>query len=198
MSKGEQTREMILSRSAQVFNRRGYFGASLADIMRETGLEKGGIYNHFTSKDQLALEAFDYAFGLVQQRVLKALDGKRHAIDRLLALTQVFYAMAETPSIDGGCPVLNTAIESDDTHPALRDRAREAMQQWFDMLRRIAIRGVERDELRSDVDPDELASVFVAMVEGGAMMTKLHHDIAHMRRVTKQLEAYVVSLRKEN
>ncbi|HAE84724.1 MAG TPA: TetR/AcrR family transcriptional regulator, partial [Ktedonobacter sp.] len=43
MSKGEETRERILARSAQLFNRQGYFGASLAEIMRETGLEKGGI-----------------------------------------------------------------------------------------------------------------------------------------------------------
>ena len=59
MSKGEQTRERILARSAQLFNRQGYSGSSLSDIMRETGLEKGGIYNHFSSKEQLALEAFD-------------------------------------------------------------------------------------------------------------------------------------------
>ena len=43
MSKGEQTRERILARSAQLFNRQGYFGSSLTDIMRETGLEKGGF-----------------------------------------------------------------------------------------------------------------------------------------------------------
>src|SRR6266487_2891191 len=82
MSKGEQTRERILARSAQLFNRQGYFGASLADIMRETGLEKGGIYNHFSSKEQLALESFDYAYGLVQQRVRQALAGKLNAIER--------------------------------------------------------------------------------------------------------------------
>jgi TetR/AcrR family transcriptional repressor of nem operon len=49
MRKGELTRERILARSAQLFNRQGYFGSALADIMCETGLEKGGIYNHFTS-----------------------------------------------------------------------------------------------------------------------------------------------------
>ena len=58
MSKGEQTKELILSQAAVVFNRQGYFGARLDDIMRATGLEKGGIYNHFASKDDLALQAF--------------------------------------------------------------------------------------------------------------------------------------------
>ncbi|HYU75258.1 MAG TPA: TetR/AcrR family transcriptional regulator, partial [Ktedonobacteraceae bacterium] len=89
MSKGEQTRERILASSAQLFNRQGYFGSSLTDIMRETGLEKGGIYNHFSSKEQLALEAFDYAYGLVQQRVRQALAGKLNAIERLLAIVSV-------------------------------------------------------------------------------------------------------------
>ncbi len=43
MSKGEQTKERILERAAQLFNQQGYFGSSLSDIMHETGLEKGGI-----------------------------------------------------------------------------------------------------------------------------------------------------------
>jgi len=78
MSKGTQTRTMILERSAPLFNQQGFFGASLSDIMHATGLEKGGIYNHFASKEQLALEAFDYAFSLHQQRVTNLLAGKRH------------------------------------------------------------------------------------------------------------------------
>lgn len=48
MSKGEQTRAMILEQTALLFSRKGYFGSSLSDIMEATGLEKGGIYNHFT------------------------------------------------------------------------------------------------------------------------------------------------------
>src|SRR5438105_3375693 len=69
MRKGEQTREMILERAAPIFNQQGYAGASLSDIMRETGLEKGGIYNHFRGKEELALAAFDYAIGLVWQQI---------------------------------------------------------------------------------------------------------------------------------
>ncbi len=41
MSKGEQTHQMIVERAAQVFNRQGYFGASLSDLMRETGSRDG-------------------------------------------------------------------------------------------------------------------------------------------------------------
>src|SRR6266581_5875549 len=127
MSKGEQTKERILERAAQLFNQQGYFGSSLSDIMHETGLEKGGIYNHFASKEQLALEAFDYAVDLVSQRTRLALAGKVNAIDRLLAIITVFQWLLEDPALAGGCPILNTAIEADDAQPALRDRDRKSV-----------------------------------------------------------------------
>ena len=67
MTKGTDTKEAILQQAAQLFNRRGFFGAALSDVMDVTGLEKGGIYNHFKSKEDLALQAFDYAIGLLRE-----------------------------------------------------------------------------------------------------------------------------------
>jgi len=83
MTKGTDTRERIVSRAAQVFSERGFFGASMADLLAATGLQKGGLYNHFASKEQLALESFDYAVSLVERRFTAALDGTTGAVDRL-------------------------------------------------------------------------------------------------------------------
>lgn len=191
MSKGMQTRERILERAAQLFSRQGYFGSSLADIMHETGLEKGGIYNHFDSKEQLALEAFDYAYGLIQKRVQLALQDKKHAIDRLIALVEVFKSMIEKPIVVGGCPVLNTAIEADDAQPALRARAVGAMDIWRDTFHRIITKGIERQEVRVDVDADVVASLCISMLEGAIMLSKLYDDTIHMQRVTEHLTRYI-------
>src|SRR5262249_55753872 len=65
LRKGEATRRLILERAAPVFNQRGYAGASMSELVEATGIEKGGIYNHFGSKEELAVEAFDYAIGLI-------------------------------------------------------------------------------------------------------------------------------------
>ena len=62
MRKGEETRQEIIRRAAPIFNRKGYSGAALSDLMRATGLEKGGIYRHFESKEELAGDAFDHAW----------------------------------------------------------------------------------------------------------------------------------------
>ncbi|HEX4488355.1 MAG TPA: helix-turn-helix domain-containing protein, partial [Terriglobales bacterium] len=67
MSKGEDTRKRIVAEAAAIFNQKGYEGASLQALMEATGLEKGGIYRHFTSKETVAAEAFDYAWNAAKQ-----------------------------------------------------------------------------------------------------------------------------------
>lgn len=195
MSKGELTRERILARSAQLFNLRGYAGSSLADIMHETGLEKGGIYNHFASKEQLAVEAFDYACGLVQQRVGQVLAGKRNAIERLLAIVTVFQAMIEDPLVAGGCPVLNMAIETDDANEVLRERARAAMDDWRGTIYRIVSKGIERQEVRTGIDADEVASIMISTLEGAIMLSNLYKDPVHIRRAARHIGGYIEAMR---
>ncbi len=194
MSKGEQTRERILARSAQLFNRQGYSGSSLSDIMRETGLEKGGIYNHFTSKEQLALELFDYAYELVRQRVRNALAGKFNAIERLLAIVSVFQGIVEDPPVAGGCPILNTAIEADDANELLRDRARSAMTDWRTTIHRIVNKGIERQQIRPDIDADEVASILIVTLEGAIMLSNLYKDPVHMQRAADHMVRYIETM----
>lgn len=59
----------------------------------------------------MALQAFDHTVGLIRQELATALQGKRHAIDRLQAVIAVFLRVADGFPVAGGCPVLNTAIE---------------------------------------------------------------------------------------
>jgi AcrR family transcriptional regulator len=196
MSKGQQTRERILAHSAQLFNRQGYSGASLTDIMRETGLEKGGIYNHFASKEQLALESFDYAYELVSQRMRQALSGKFNAIERLQAMVSVFQRHVEEPLVAGGCPILNTAIEADDANEPLRQRAQQAMDNLrVATIGRIVQRGIERGEIRPDVDADEVASILVSLFEGALMLSNLYRNPVHMQRAAEHGLRYIETLR---
>jgi len=194
MSKGEETKEKILSSAAELFNQQGYAGSSISDIMRVTGLQKGGIYNHFKSKDELALLAFDYAIAQIQKHYRGALRNKRHAIERLQAIIDVFRSFVDNPIIKGGCPLLNTAVESDDTHPALRDRTQIAMNSWRNMICRIIQKGIEKGEIRSDVDADEVATIVIATLEGAVMMSKLYGDSIHLERAINHLNKYIKSL----
>lgn len=191
MTKGEQTREMILARAAQLFSRQGYFGSSYADIMHETGMKKGGLYNHFTSKDELALEAFDYAWGLLETRMKQSLSGKTNTIDRLLAIVAHFKDIVDNPVLDGGCPVLNTAIEADDAHPALRQKALAAMDSWFELIQRTVSKGIARGEIRPEVDGQALATLMISSLEGAMMLYKLYRHPHYMYQAAAHLTHYI-------
>lgn len=192
MRKGEKTREIILQRAAELFNTHGYAGSSLADIMEATGLQKGGIYNHFESKDDLAAAAFDYAFSLVSQRMLGAIRGTR-GIERLLAIIHFFEGYYETPPVRGGCILLNTAIESDDADPRLRERARYFMSQWRDLIRRTVEKGIGLGEIKTTVDGEALATIIISTVEGAIMMSKLYDEGSHIDCAVAHLVTYIES-----
>lgn len=193
-TKGERTRRRILEKAAGVFNTKGYFGSSMSDLVREIGLEKGGIYNHFGSKEELALEAFDYAAGTMRERFRAALEGKQGALERLFAVVDVLGGLAEDPPVAGGCPVLNTAVESKDAHMELKERAREAMNGWLRLIGGIVKEGVRNGELPPDTDPRETTSVVVATLEGAVMLSRLYEDPAHMKRSVDHLKKHLGSL----
>jgi TetR/AcrR family transcriptional regulator, transcriptional repressor for nem operon len=193
MSKAQATKMRIIQQAAALFNQQGYAGSSMSDLMRVTGLQKGGIYNHFSSKDELALAAFDFAANQIQQNFMGALKGKRHAVDRLIAVLSVYEHMLDDPPIAGGCPILNTAIESDDTHPALRERAQLAMDAWRNLIRRIVHKGLLRGELAPTVDADTFTTILIATIEGALMLSKLYGDASHLERALDYLKTYVQS-----
>ncbi len=123
MSKAQETKARIVHQAAELFNTKGYAGSSISDVMEATGLKKGGIYNHFASKDELALAAFDYGVSLLSERVWSVVKTKRNAVDRLDILVSSYLTYIDDPPIVGGCPILNTAIETDDTRfPFARSR----------------------------------------------------------------------------
>ena len=194
-SKGERTRQRIVELAAPVFNRQGYIGASLRDLVDATGLEKGGIYNHFGSKEQLALESYDYAMSRVTNHLARSQDGATDAPDRLVRMIRAFGVTARKPEIEGGCPIMNTAIEADDTHPDLRDRARDSMTLWHRLVGRIVKDGKAEGTLRDDIDPYALASTITAALEGALMLTRLYDDPSHMDHVVDHLVAHVETIR---
>ena len=191
MGKGEQTREVIIERAARLFNQQGYLGASLADIMRATGLEKGGIYNHFGSKEELALEAFDYSIELVNQRIRNAVHANRNTLNRLVAIIESFGMTAYDPLLPGGCPILNTIIKAGDSQPALKARAEAALERFFDSLRYTMRLGIERGEMRPDAEIQKLASLIVASLEGAIMVSQVYNDPAHMFAVIEYLKNHL-------
>ena len=196
MSKAQETRENIIRKAAPIFNRQGFVGTSISDIMKATGLKKGGIYNHFKNKDELAIAAFDFYIGLIREHYGEVIKGERRAIPRLQIIVTTFCEAlnAENSPIQGGCPLLNTAIDSDDTHPLLRQRSQEAMDTWRQLFIKIIDLGIRHNEIKKITDPEVTATIIISNLEGALMMSKLYKNQQYLQQIKTHLFQFLESL----
>jgi len=187
--KGEQTRLEIIRKAAPIFNQKGYDGAALSDLMRATGLEKGGIYRHFDSKQELAAEAFDHAWKLAMDVRFEGTHEIPNTVDRLKQIVRNFRDR-RTGVVPGGCPLLNTAVDCDDGNPQLRAKARQALSSWLHRLEAIVEEGKRQGEVRSAVDSAALAMLIVSTLEGSGMIRRLQKDDGPLDLTCQHLEEY--------
>jgi TetR/AcrR family transcriptional repressor of nem operon len=187
MNKGDATRQRIIAIAAPIFNQRGFAGCSMQDIMEATGLEKGGLYRHFESKEELATEALSYALG---RSVRSRTDDLTHIEGALAKLRFFVQRFVETPSLmPGGCPLMNAAIDNDDGNPALRKLAQTGLSNWKKRLIVILNDGRSSGEIRASVEARQIANTLIATLEGALMITRLEgsKQALHDARASLQL-----------
>jgi len=194
MGKGDLTKAHIIEKAAPIFNQRGYEGTSLSELMTATGLKKGGIYRHFKNKEDLASAAFQHAWQLASSNRWTDIDDKAGAVDQLKQYVSNFVDK-RGGLVPGGCPVLNTAIDSDDGNPALREQVRKALGRWMERIQKIVASGIERGEIRQGVDPGETATVIISTLEGALMISRLDRSHQALSTARAHLSRYLEALR---
>ncbi len=153
-------------------------------------VEKGGIYRHFESKQQLAAEAFDYAWKLAIDTRFEGTRDIPNTMDRLKLFVRNFRDRRGR-LVPGGCPLVNTAIDSDDGHPQLRRKACRALDYWLDRLQSIAEEGKQRGEVHSAIDSAKLATLIVSTLEGGLMVSRPQRRDGALDFACRHLEEYL-------
>src|SRR5580698_3034957 len=189
MTKGELTRRKIVAAAAPIFNQHGYEGSSLADLMEATGLKKGGIYRHFSSKEELAAEAFDYTWDAAWRARMLHVDENATGIEKLKQLIANFIDYRSP--VAGGCPILNTAIDADDGNAVLRAHVAKALRSWLSRLQIIVEQAKERRETRTGIDPKTVSTLIVASLEGALMMSRIQRNDEALRCVQAHLNRYL-------
>ncbi len=187
MRKADETRKTIIEQAAPIFNMHGYAGATMSQLTRAIKMTKGAIYGNFKDKDEIALAAFDYNFSEISNKIKGVVRPEKNACDKLIAFANFYLNGYTEISRKGGCPVLNAAIDSDNVHPPLKERVSRAIDQWTNSVTRIIYNGMKRKEINRNARPEQFASVFVSLVEGGIMMSKATGDAIHLSRAVDHI-----------
>ena len=193
MRKGELTRERIIAEAASVFNRQGFAGCSMQDVMEATGLEKGGLYRHFRSKEELAVESFRYALAQAVKLRTDKLDRSHGAVEHLRSIVKRF---VESPSpVPGGCPLMNTAIDADDGNTVLRAMAKNALSDWRARLCGVIEEGISNGQIAPETQPRRVSNAIIATLEGALMMSRLEGRKTALRDAQITLDSLLEGIR---
>ena len=125
---GRETRRNVIEKSLQIFSVKGYYNASIGDIMAATGLTKGGLYAHFGSKEALWNAAYERAVEIWRGIVFKGVRKVSDPLDRIAKTIENDlrdYCCGEV--FEGGCFFFNSLVELSGQSPAMSGEDRRGI-----------------------------------------------------------------------
>lgn len=194
MRNPEITRESILRTSGILFNTQGYKATSISDITKATGYTKGAIYRHFSNKDALELETLMHLSGLMFKKLGEKIESQPTAGSKLRAVFNFFRSYVSNPPLKGGCPLMNTAIEADDAHPALKEGALNILNILHGSVKKILENGIKYKQIKPEIDTGFYATLIIASLEGAIMMSKLRNSDEDLQKVVKHLDTQLSAI----
>jgi TetR/AcrR family transcriptional repressor of nem operon len=158
------TREKILESARRLFNRDGYSGASIDEIMIDAGLTHGGFYRHFSGKDELYAAA-------VRQFLCKKAPAPWQKQRKATAVTKshaqrvvdAYFSRQHFEDHDGCCPLLGTASDVERRGEIVKVAYQEVVEQLVKVF---------EDHLKEEPRPHERALALVALCVGGMVLAR--------------------------
>ncbi len=188
MRNPESTRYAILEAAGKMFNLQGYASTSISDITQELGMTKGAIYRHFTNKSELEKAALRHLSAKMWVNLGERIQGKKDVFEKMEAIFEYFMAYTIQSPIIGGCPLLNAAVEADDTNPDLCEVVNHIAQQIQSSIIRVLNNGIKHGQLSKDLNTEEYASMVFSSLEGAIMLTRVSRSEMHLFHVVKLLK----------
>ncbi|NNH43712.1 TetR family transcriptional regulator [Rhizobium laguerreae] len=167
-------RERILAAGLERFHALGYNGCGVQEISDNAGIPKGSFYNHFKSKEELAIAVLEQYAASFQREVL--FDSNLAPIDRIRRHFEFCLARHQQAGFDRGCLIANLTAESSTTVPDLQAALRSDLDSWTKSLAAAVKAAQEIGQVRSDIEASELARFLVNSWEGCELRTKLSGD----------------------
>jgi len=193
MSKADLTRQLIIEKTATIFNKKGFAGTSLSDITNATGLTKGSIYGNFENKEEVALAVFKHNAGELWKKKENWISGHSDAKSKLTALIDFYRKNWKELFENGGCPVMNAATDADDVMPLMKERVKKTVENWVNNVAKILQEGIEQNTFKPTINTVEYSRLFIMMIEGGILLSKITDKPDSLYLVLDRVEKIVAN-----
>ena len=157
MSKGEQTRSVILAAALEQASEGGFESITIGSLAERAHLSKSGLFAHFGSREELQIAAFEAAAARFTETVLLPAFTRPRGLPRLRALFDNWIEWTRRSGLSHGCPMQAAAIEFDDRPGPVRNAVIDHFARLERELRRTVTMAVEQGHLRSNLDVAQFA-----------------------------------------
>jgi TetR/AcrR family transcriptional repressor of nem operon len=186
IKKGEITREKVLNAAVDIINIKGYTNTSVNDIIDATGVKKGNLYFHFSSKEELGKSIILEARKSYIKYLVSRIKGEK-PIEKLDSLIFAIYRFHKKRNFAGGCIFGNIALELSDTNPQLSAIIRDIFNESIVFVSDFISQALKQGDIKVNIPPEMLARHIIASIEGGIMMSKLSKDESGMLDCIKSI-----------
>lgn len=190
--KAERTRQFIIEQAAPIFNSKGIAGTTIDDILAATKMAKGGIYGNFENKEAISIATVDFIFGKVSAKTYAVISKEETAVKKLFAFIDL-RKNPLAPFIEGGCPILNFGVDSDNTNPTIKKKVKTMINGSMALFIDILKRGIADGELSDKLNPEEYCLKVLVMLEGATLVSRVTDSVKPMHTVIKMLKSELQS-----
>jgi len=196
MSKGEHTRQTILDHATSLAGRIGLEALSIGGLAADLGMSKSGLFAHFGSKEALQLAVLEHAAAVFTDFVVRPAFKAAPGEPRIRGLYERWLEWAESTQFEGGCVFVQASTEYDDQPGVIRDYLVTIQRRWLDGIAEAARRAITEGHFRADLDPDQFAFEFYAVLVGYHNVRRLLRDPRAAAYIDQTIENLLARSRK--
>ena len=196
-AKGTQTRQNIIAKALQLFCIKGYYNTSINDILKATGLTKGGLYGHFASKEDLWYAVYDEALGIWRETVFRGIQSSAAPLERIQTLIENdLKTKLGTHIFGGGCFFHSMLVELSGQSVAMSNHLMQGFNQLAGLLCTWLEQAEQQGLLKENLNFNEIANHIIISLNGAAALYAPSRDPAILDQTVSQLHFYIQQLKK--
>jgi len=181
-ARGDRTRRAILDKAVDIASAEGLDGLSIGRLATELGVSKSGLFAHFGSKLELQLETVQAASEIFEAHVWLPVAELEPGLVQLTALMESWLQYFRDDVFRGGCFFSNAYQEYDSRPGPVRDEIAAQKRRWMKSIVHHAKVAQRRGQLRTDVEPEQIAFELDAAGALANSLWQLERDQQAFRR----------------
>jgi TetR/AcrR family transcriptional repressor of nem operon len=192
-------KEKIVQESARIFSAKGFSRTSINEILEAAGASKGGLYNHFRTKEELFSAVLSESRRIWREKNLAGLDEIENPLEKIKRLLENYRDryLIGSGNLPGGCIFVRVSVESaelGDQWPHIAKEVNEGFERLKSMIKGFLNQAKDARQLSDDINTEDAADVIFSGMLGASVMYGMDKSIEKLHRMISSLVAYVGSL----